>query len=96
MTEREPTSESRAEEGSDGPDIASTRNGDYFIRGARCLGSSEGRRIQMSTGRKKASTELRLSETTTILHHVIHLATPGLSTFLLDGGDDRPLGSDRR
>lgn len=33
MTEREPSSDSRAEGCSDGSDIVSTRNGDYFIRG---------------------------------------------------------------
>lgn len=73
MTEREPTSDSRAEEGSDGSNIASTRNGDYFIKGV-LFGSSERRRLPVAQ-EKKASMKLRPSETT-ILYNVIHLATP--------------------
>ena len=73
MTEREPTSDSRAEEGSDGSNMASTRNGDYFIKGVM-FGVK--REAATSSGtRKKASMKLRPSETT-ILYNVIHLATP--------------------
>lgn len=51
MTEREPTSDSRAEEGSDGSNIASTRNGDYFIKGV-LFGSSERRRLPVAQEKK--------------------------------------------